>query len=68
MKRKFTAHVWKEGRVFIAQCAEIDVASDGRTEKQAMMNLQEALELYFEAPTATIVPKIAKLEVEVGAA
>jgi len=66
MKRFFTARVWKEGRWFIAQCAEVDVASHGRTERQALKNLREALELYFEQPTATVPPKVANIEVEVG--
>jgi hypothetical protein len=55
MKKVFTARVWKEGKWFIAQCAQVDVASQGRTEKRALANLREALELYFELPTATCV-------------
>jgi predicted RNase H-like HicB family nuclease len=68
MKQRFTARVWKEDQWFIAQCTEVDVASHGLTEQQALDNLREALELYFEPPTATIVPKLADIEVEVGAA
>jgi predicted RNase H-like HicB family nuclease len=68
MKQIFTARTWTEGEWVIAQCAEVDVASHGRTEKEALHNLQEALELYFEPPTATIMPKVATLEVELGAA
>ena len=67
-KQKFTARTWKEGRWFIAQCVEIDIASHGRTERQALANLQEALELYFEPPTATLPPKLASIEVQLGAA
>jgi predicted RNase H-like HicB family nuclease len=58
MKRSFTARVWKEGRWFIAQCAAVDVASHGRTQSQALKNLREALELYFEPPTATVAPVV----------
>jgi len=68
MKQTFTARVWKEGKWFIAQCAQVDVASHGRTEKKALANLREALELYFEPPTATIIPKVANIKVNVGAA
>jgi predicted RNase H-like HicB family nuclease len=68
MKQIFTARTWTEGEWIIAQCAEVDVASHGRTEQEALHNLQEALELYFEPPTATIQPKVATLEVELGAA
>jgi hypothetical protein len=56
MKRRFSASVIKEGRWFVAQCLEVDVASQGRTEKQALANLCEALELHFEPPRATVRP------------
>ena len=68
MKQVFTARVWQEGEWYIAQCAQVDVASHGHTEQEALNNLREALELYFEPPTATIIPKVANIEVEVGAA
>ncbi len=62
MKRTFTASVWREGDGYVAQCLEVDVASQGRTEKEALENLKEALALYFEPP------KIAHVEVELGTA
>jgi len=40
--------VWKEGRFYVAQCLNVDVSSFGKTKKEALKNLQEALELYFE--------------------
>jgi predicted RNase H-like HicB family nuclease len=67
MTKTYTARVWKEDNLFIAQCAEIDVASHGDTEQEALANLREALELYLEPPTATIIPKVSSIEVEVGA-
>jgi predicted RNase H-like HicB family nuclease len=67
MTQTYTARVWKEDDIFIAQCAEIDVASDGTTEQEALANLREALELYLEPPMATIIPKVSSIEVEVGA-
>ncbi|TVQ53553.1 MAG: type II toxin-antitoxin system HicB family antitoxin [Phycisphaerales bacterium] len=67
-ERQFTARVWQEDEWFIAQCAEADVASHGKTEDEALANLREALELYFEPPTATIVPRITSIEVDVDAA
>lgn len=45
---RFIATAWKEGRYYVAQCLNIDVASFGITKKQALRNLEEALELYFE--------------------
>jgi predicted RNase H-like HicB family nuclease len=68
MKQTFTARVWKEDDWVIAQCAEVDVASQGRTEQEALANLREALELHFEPATATIVPQVTSIEVEIGAA
>ncbi|MEG3439182.1 type II toxin-antitoxin system HicB family antitoxin [Pannus brasiliensis CCIBt3594] len=68
MKQSFTARVFQEGDWFVAQCLEIDIASQGRNEEEALSNLQEALELYFEPPCATIVPKLQKIEVEIDAA
>ncbi len=40
--------VWKEGDYFVAQCLNVDVSSFGSTKEDALKNLQEALELYFE--------------------
>lgn len=40
--------VWKEDNYYISQCLEVDVSSFGKTKKQALVNLQDALELYFE--------------------
>jgi predicted RNase H-like HicB family nuclease len=68
MKRPFAASVWREGDWYVAQCLELDVASQGETEAEALDNLKEALELYFEPPQATRPPQIRLIEVEVGAA
>ena len=68
MKRPFAATVWREGEWFVSQCLEVDVASQGETEEEALANLKEALELYFEPPRATRPPKVRMIEVEIGAA
>ena len=68
MKRNFTATVWKEGDWFVAQCLEVDVASQGKSEEEALSNLEEALELHFSPPMADITPTIREIEVEVRAA
>ncbi len=68
MKRPFAASVWKEGDWYVSQCLEIDVASQGETEEEALSNLKEALELYFEPPRASRPPQVRLIEVEVGAA
>lgn len=68
MKRPFTATVWREGKWYVSQCLEVDVASQGETEDDALANLKEALELHFEGPQATRPPRVRTIEVEVGAA
>ncbi|PHM11222.1 type II toxin-antitoxin system HicB family antitoxin [Nostoc sp. 'Peltigera malacea cyanobiont' DB3992] len=68
MKRTFTASVWQEGNWFVAQCLEIDIASQGETETEALANLEEALSLHFEPPAATVLPQIKTLQVEIDAA
>ena len=67
-KIKLKSIVWKEGKYFIAQCLNVDVSSFGKTKKQALKNLDEALELYFEdKPSAKLVeiekPEIVSLTV-----
>lgn len=51
--------VWKEGKYYVSQCLNIDVSSFGRTKKEALENLDEALELYFEEERT---PKYSKVE------
>ena len=40
--------VWKEGKYYVSQCLEVEVSSFGKTKKESLAMLQEALELYFE--------------------
>lgn len=69
MKRKFTATIWKEADWYVAQCIEVDVVSQGDTEQEALSNLVEAIQLYFEPPTSEVpTPKVMTVEVEIGAA
>lgn len=58
MKQKFTASIWQEDGWFVAQCVEVDVASQGKTEDEALENLRDALELHFTPPVSTIVPRL----------
>ena len=53
MKRTFAATVWREGNWYVSQCLEVDVASQGESEDEALANVKEALELHFEPPQAT---------------
>ncbi|HZI47294.1 MAG TPA: type II toxin-antitoxin system HicB family antitoxin, partial [Pyrinomonadaceae bacterium] len=68
MKQKFTASIWQEDGWFVAQCIEVDVASQGVTEDEALENLRDALELHFTPPVASVSPQIRSLEIEVKAA
>jgi predicted RNase H-like HicB family nuclease len=68
MTRTFTASIWQEGDWYVAQCLEVDVASQGTTEEEALRNLREALELHFEAPTASDLPRTRTIEVSIDAA
>lgn len=40
--------VWKEENIFVAKFLELELASQGKTQKQAIGNLKEALDLYLE--------------------
>ncbi|TSE18317.1 hypothetical protein Talka_02250 [Tepidimonas alkaliphilus] len=40
--------VWPEDGAFVARCLEVDVASEGDSEEEALAALREALLLYFE--------------------
>ena len=53
MIRPFAASIWREGDWYVSQCLEVDVASQGETEEEALSNLKEALELHFGPPQAT---------------
>ncbi len=45
---EFKSVVYKEGKYWVAQCLNVDVSSFGKSENDALANLKEALELYFE--------------------
>lgn len=45
---RLTAAVTKEDEWYVARCLEVEVTSQGKTMDEALDNLREALELYFE--------------------
>jgi predicted RNase H-like HicB family nuclease len=67
-KKTFTASIWREGKWYVAQCLEVDVASQGTSESAALKNLADALALHFTPPVATDLPKVRAVEVELSAA
>ncbi len=40
--------IWKEEKHYIAQCLNVDVSSFGDSIDEAIANIKEAVELYFE--------------------
>ncbi len=54
--------VWKEGKFYVAQCLNVDVSSFGKTKKEALKNLTEALQLYFEDMSLSSATKIERAE------
>jgi predicted RNase H-like HicB family nuclease len=48
MSQSFTAIVYWEDDVYVAQCPEVGTASQGDTVEEAIANLKEATELYLE--------------------
>lgn len=55
--------VWREGKYYVAQCLNVDISSFGKTKKEALENLDEALELYFEDSEPTKLHKIERPEI-----
>jgi len=45
---QLTAAITHEGDWFVARCLEVEVTSQGKSIDEALENLKEALELYFE--------------------
>ena len=68
MRKRFSASLSREGAWVVAQCLDVDVASQGATEEEALANQREALTLYFEEPRATVAPDVRVVEVDVSAA
>lgn len=49
MNIKYNVVIQKEEEWYIAKCLDNSVASQGRTIEEAIQNLKEALELYYES-------------------
>ncbi len=59
---KFTNVVFKEGDTYVAQSLNVDISSFGTTKNEALVNLREALELYFEDADIADTPTIIEAE------
>jgi predicted RNase H-like HicB family nuclease len=59
MSRTFSAIIYWEDDVYVAQCPEVGTASQGDTIEEAIANLKEATELYLEEfPISKTTPRI----------
>ncbi len=68
-KRELEVVIYQEDDGYVAQCLNVNVASDGDTEAEALANIREALELYFEdEPEPEVMPvghvRVAKLTLQ----
>lgn len=45
---KIIYEVYRNGKYYVANCLNVDISSFGNTEEEAIINLEEALDLYFE--------------------
>ncbi len=48
MSFKFTVFVQKDNDWYVAKCLENNIASQGKSIEEAMSNLKEAVELFYE--------------------
>jgi len=44
----YTVHTFKEGAIYVAHVAELDVASCGATDEEARKNIREAVQAFLE--------------------
>ena len=63
MKVQLNNVVWKEEKFFVAQCLNVEVSSFGEIKEEALKNLQEALDLYFEDMSVEDALKIEQVEI-----
>lgn len=50
--------VWKEGKYYVAWNLNTGISSFGDTKKEALVSLQEALDLYFEDVSISTITKV----------
>jgi predicted RNase H-like HicB family nuclease len=66
---RLTAVVIRDDRWYVARCLEVEVTSQGESVEEALDNLREALELYFEdaPPVEGSHPIVAPIDVRIPA-
>ena len=64
--KPITYCVYREGDSFVSQCLNVDVSSFGDTRDEAIANLKEAVELYFEGESDSLFNEISNAEIGQG--
>jgi predicted RNase H-like HicB family nuclease len=65
---RLTAAITHEAPWYVARCLEVEVASQGENVEEALNNLREALELYFEdAPVPDLAEPLIIASVDIAA-
>ena len=54
--RRFQIALWLESHWTIAQCLSPDIATQGGSRQEALINIEQALRLHFEKPAAAEQP------------
>jgi predicted RNase H-like HicB family nuclease len=54
---EFSSVVTREGKWYVADCPELEIASQGKTIELALKNLREAIGLYLQDEDAKV-PKV----------
>lgn len=65
MNIKYNVVIQKEEKWYVAKCLDNNVASQGKTIEEAIQNLKEALELYYENEEPVLPKEILVTTVEV---
>lgn len=55
---RFSAYLIKEKDIFVAICADVDIASEGENKSQAKKNLAQAVALYIETAIESNLPVV----------
>lgn len=63
-ERRLSYVVYQEDDGFVARCLDVNVASEGDTELEAIDSLREALELYFEDADELDLPPVTHAHVD----
>ncbi len=55
--------IYREDEFHVAQCLNVDVSSFGSTREEAVVNLREAVELYFEGEASPLFSEISDISI-----